>query len=675
MRIPSLLVLCLLASLAVTSLSAQEMSWRKHRKLAQQLEKEGDYFAAAENYRMAWEKKQKKEDLIYRAAENYFRLRDYRNAADAYQHVPNNYNDDQLVLLKYARALKQDGQYDKARTIFRQLSDSYTGPDKAILQDIVAVELRGIDLVRSLTSGIDPRMEILHPGVSVNSEDEEFGPASIDGSTLWFTSTMGGGARIYASQRRGRNWSKAETPAGFPLVDGGQYAHGTMSPDGQRFYFTICNNDNGWQGVNTRCELYVTKQSANGWTQPERLPEYINVEKVNTTHPNVIHQAGQEYLFFASNRENGRGGMDIWYVVRDLGLDNNDFTFPVNLGPSVNTLGDELTPYYVVDEGVLYFASNGHPGIGGFDIFKSTGSEVSWQLAVNAGLPLNSSADDFGYTRGKGGFGGFFSSNRAFGGEKTNTRHADIFEFTIGGRQISLKSNVYDQASSQLLSQISVSLYQIFEDGSENLLITKDFPTGSYLFDLLPNRRFRVEVNSAGYEPQGYAFTTDDPATFSYGQPLYLLTTDSKTDAMLTDDPMPTTGGVMGDPDAKPATTTGELPTTPDFGEAGEEYTASGSSAKDNLEYRSRAPRHAGTYYRIQVGALRRYAAGKYPGLDQYGSVHTETLVSRNLTRVLVGDFFSTSDAQSALSRVRAVYPEAYIVQYDDGVRYGRVNF
>ncbi|RME95017.1 MAG: outer membrane peptidoglycan-associated protein, partial [Bacteroidetes bacterium] len=342
------------------------MSWRKHRKLARELEEKGDYFAAAENYRMAWEKKQSKEELIYRAAENYFRLRDYRNAADAYQHVPNNYNDDQLVLLKYARALKQDGQYEKAKTVFEQLSSSYTGPDKAILQDIVSSEMRGINLVRSLNTNMDRRMEILHPGIGINTEAEEFGPVSIDANTLWFTSTMGGTARIYASQRMGRNWSKAETPAGFPVVEGGQYAHGSMSPDGQRFYFTICNNDKGWQGINTRCEIYVTKQSANGWTKPERLPDYINLDKANTTMPQVVHQAGQEYLFFASNRDGGRGGMDIWYAARDLGLDNNDFTFPVNLGPSVNTLGDELTPYYLTDEGVLYFSSNGHPGMGGF---------------------------------------------------------------------------------------------------------------------------------------------------------------------------------------------------------------------------------------------------------------------------------------------------------------------
>ncbi|RME95508.1 MAG: SPOR domain-containing protein, partial [Bacteroidetes bacterium] len=276
-----------------------------------------------------------------------------------------------------------------------------------------------------------------------------------------------------------------------------------------------------------------------------------------------------------------------------------------------------------------------------------------------------------GYTRSKDGYGGFFSSNRAFGGEKTNTRHNDIFEFTIGGRQITLKANAYDKASSQFLSNISVSLYQIFDDGTENLLITKDFPTGSYLFDLLPNRRFRVEVKSNGFEPGGYVFSTDDPNTFTYGQPLYLEAAGGADDGMMSEDNQDSTFD-LGD---TPTDNTANEDVTPIFVDEGEEYTATGSSAKDNLEYRSRAPRHPGTYYRIQIAALRRYDPAKYANLSQYGKLYTETLVGRNLTRVLVGDFFSASEAQSALSQVRSVYPEAYIVRYDDGVRYGRVNF
>lgn len=681
MKIRNLCLLLVALGISLSSVQAQEMSWRKHRKLALQLEKEGDYFAAAENFRMAWEKKQSKEELIYKAAENYFRLSDYRNAAEAYQHVPANFNNDPLIKLKYARALKQDGQYDKARAIFEEVADTYTGPDKAILQDIVRVELRGIDLTRDIAANLDRRMEILHPGVMVNSDSDEFGPTPVGEDQIWFTSTTGDQARIYESQRQGRNWTKAANPSGFPVVDGGQYANGGMSPDNQRFYFTICNNDSGWNGTNTRCEIYVTKRSANGWTAPERLPDYINVQGVNTTQPAVAHSNGQEYLYFSSNREGGRGGLDLWYVTRDLGIDNLDYTFPVNLGPVVNSLGDEISPYYNTEEGVIYFSSNGHPSIGGMDIFKATGGEVSWSTPENLGMPINSAANDYGYVRNSYGLGGFFASNRVFGGEKTNTRHDDIFEFSVGGRQITLKANVYDQATGSLLDNIAVSLYQIFDDGKENLLITKDFNSGSYLFELLPNRRFRVEIEREGYQPGGYVFATDDPATTAYGQPLFL---QGEAGAVVeTEEPPATDGGFMTESGTTPGNNTevvqpdrvGTNAATP-FPDNGVEYTARGSSNKDKLEYSSSAPRYEGTYFRVQVAALRSYDPNnsKFSGLPDYGIISTEYIDARKLTRVMVGDYFSESEASFALDELRTLFANAYIVRYDDGVRYGRVN-
>ena len=689
----NLLLLLLVFGTSLTMTQAQELSWRKHRKLAQGLEKEGDLFAAAENYRMAWEKKQSKKELIYQAAELYFSLNDYRNAAGAYQHVSNNFADDKLVLLKYGRALKQDGQYDKAKTVFQQLKDSYTGPDKAILIDIVQVELRGIDLTRNLTSTMDRRMEILHPGANINSEKDDFSPAIISDDAIYFSSTMTGHAQIYESKRQGRNWSKGATPVGFPIVEGGQYANGVMSPDQERFYFTICNNDAGWDGFNTRCELYVSKHSANGWTKPEALPDYINASGVNSTHPGVAHIGGQEYLFFSSNREGGRGGLDLWYVTRDLGTDNTDFTFPVNLGPVINSLGDEVSPFYDSEEGVLFFASNGHPSIGGLDIFKSTGGEVTWSTPTNMGLPLNSSANDYGYVRNS--FGGFFTSNRVFGGQKTNTRHEDVFEFSIGGRQITLKANVYNQATGELIKGISVALYQLFEDGTENALINKDFPSGSYLFELLPNRRFRVEVKSDGYEQGGYVFATDDPASFSYGQPLFLNAKESnETDngGLMTDASTntPPATSIPGQVDNYPppvvdqtdgGLNNGTIDTTPNSGtmmtNAGEEYTARGTSAKDNVSYTSTAPRFEGTYYRVQIAALSKYnpADSKFGVLPTFGAVYTEQLTSKNMTRILVGDYFTQSEVQAILAEIQKSFKGAFVVKYDDGVRYGRYNF
>ena len=685
----SLIYLFTLLFLLPLGMQAQELSWRKHRKLAERLEREGNYFEAAENFRMAWEKKQSKEDLIYKAAENYYRINDYRNAAEAYQHVPDNYKGDPLVLLKYARALKQDGQYDRARSTFEQLSESYTGQDRAILQEIVQVELRGIDITRNVSANMDRRLEILRPGALINTDDDEFGPVSVTDDLLYFSSSMGDQARIYESRRQGRNWTKAATPSGFPVVSGGQYGNGAMSPDDQRFYFTICNNDGGWQGLNTRCEIFVIKRnSSGGWSQPEKLPDFVNVSGVNTTHPAVAHLAGQEYLFFSSNRDGGRGGMDLWYVTRDLGIDNNDFSFPVNLGPVINSLGDEITPYYNVDEGQLYFSSNGLPSIGGQDIFRSSGNEVTWTTPQNVGLPLNSSSDDFGYMRNLSGYGGFLVSNRAFGGEKTNTRDYDIFEYTVGGRQITLKANVYNQESGGLLDNITVSLYQLFDDGSENLLITKDFPSGSYLFELLPNRRFRVEVLRTGFERGGYVFATNDPSTYSYGQPLFLKTDLSGSSTVSPPPPSDTPVMVENDPPTPinpgPVTNTAPPPpppvnpgnTLPEHIE-GEEYTARGTSAKDNLSYRSTARRYQGTYYKIQLVAVGTYRPdhSDYQTVSSIGEIQTERLSDRNLTRVLVADYFSREAAQQALRQVRATFPNAYIVQYDDGVRYGRVNF
>lgn len=681
----NLLLLLLVFGTSLMTTQAQELSWRKHRKLAQSLEKEGDLFAAAENFRMAWEKKQSKEELIYQAAELYFNLNDYRNAAKAYQHVSDGFADDKLVLLKYGRALKQDGQYDKARTVFQQLKDGYTGPDKAILIDIVQVELRGIDITRNLTSAMDRRMEILHPGANINSDSDDFSPVIINNDAIYFSSTIGGQARIYESKRQGRNWSKATTPSGFPVVQGGQYANGTMSPDKERFYFTICNNDEGWDGFNTRCELYVTKRSANGWTKPEALPDYINASGVNSTHPGVAHITGQEYLFFSSNREGGRGGLDLWYVTRDLGTDNTDFTFPVNLGPVVNSLGDEVSPFYDAEDGVLFFGSNGHPSIGGLDIFKSTGGEVTWSTPMNMGLPLNSSADDYGYAHNS--FGGFLTSNRPFGGQKTNTRNEDIFEFTIGGRQITLKANVYSQDTGELIEGISVELFQLFDDGSENSLINKNFTSGSYLFELLPNRRFRVEVKSNGYQQGGYVFSTDDPASFSYGQPLFLNAAEGTGNDVIpnidgqsntipdnnNDQVNNTTDPTEENTGTSPSTNPGTEMTT----NTGEEYTARGTSAKDNVSYTSVAPRFEGTYYRIQVAALGKYnpTHSKFKDLPSFGPVYTEDLATTNLTRVLVGDYFNQSEAQTILSEIQRTIKGAFVVKYDDGVRYGRYNF
>ena len=649
----------------------KKLSWRKQAKLADELFEQGNFADAATNYEEAWRKKPKKDELAFKTGESYYNIKDYRKAAEAYQQVKDENNDYPLVGLKYARCLKQDGQYDKASIEFQRFSDTYTGSGKAILDDIIRKEIEGCELGKIAPAQANRAAEVRFPGNSINSDEMEFRPFVASDNELYFSSDRGGTARLYYSQRIAGQWAQATTPPNFPLIQSGQYGNAAFSADGARVYFTICAGNQEWDEINTRCEIYMLVRSGSGWSQPKRLPDYINMAGVTATHPFAFNQNGLEFLFFASNREGGRGGMDLWYSTRDLGSDNSDFTFPINLGPSINTLGDEMTPYYTTSENKLYFASNGHVSIGGFDIFSAMGSETLWSEPENVGMPINSSADDYGYVLNTSQTGGFLASNRVFGGQKTTTRQADIFEFGTGAKRISAQGFVYDLSSGDPLNFITVSLSEVFADDVESLLVTRDFSEGAYSFELSPDKTYKVEVKSVGYQPTAFIFTTNDPNNNEYGRALYL-------EKMAT---APVQPGLQPDRPADRPTT--DFPTNPGFdtrpelieGPTTEPYTTRGIGPNDNYEIVTSAPRYRGTYYKIQLMAVRTFVR-ENPAFDSVrslGRLDTELIVNRNLNRVLLGDFFSKEEAIAAMDRVRSSgFPDAYMVRYEDGARYGR---
>ncbi len=657
----------LLACCLTGAVFAQKPNYKKSRKEAEAALEEGDYYQAAEKYREAWEAKPGKEELIYQAAENYVLVRDYRAAAEAYQFLQAEADDYPLIALKYARALKQDGQYDKARETFTRFIEAYSGTDRPIMRDIVANELQGIDLAKSMAGRNANGITLKRPAKEVNSENNEYAPVPLSADQVYFGSTQGGEARLYESTNQAGTWGKAVTPNGFPVIEDGFYGGGSISADGARFYFSICNEQDGWENMNQNCEIYLTRRTASGWSQPEKLPDFINAAKTNNTHPSSIVLGGQEYLYFSSNRPNGRGGMDLWYAVRDLGVDALDFSFPVNLGPVINTLGDEITPFYQPEENALFFSSNGHPSLGGQDIFSSVGEDINWTAPANLGLPLNSSAEDYGYAIDRMGFGtGFLVSNRPFGGVKNNTRETDLFSFSTGAGRIILSAAVYDNQAGSLLNNVNVAILQIFDDGGETPLVNRIFPDGKYRFDLLPNRRYRVEIAREGYQSANYTVSTNVAGEVSYGRPLFLEPLAAGAGAT------PTTAYTP--PPTPPAVTPTPRPIDP---ATGQEYTQRAMADKDNLRYRSVAPRFEGTYYKVQAMAVRDFNPndGQYVKLTNVGTLESEALPERNLIRVLVGTFFNDADAKQALDNVqRSGFPSAYLVRYDDGTRYGRVN-
>ncbi|MFQ5448504.1 MAG: tetratricopeptide repeat protein, partial [Saprospiraceae bacterium] len=527
MKNPIIVSLLLLTGLFATTLQAQpKLSWKKHVKLAGQLYTNAQYTDAGEHYRSAWKMKTRKKELIYKAGESFFTVRDYRNAADCWKNIKDDNDTYPLIGLRYARCLKQNGDYEAASSELVNFLGHYKGVDKVTVSQIVQNELRGCELAAQLAvKGDDTNIEVEHLGSNVNTPETEFAPFPFGDEALYYSSTMDKRAGIYRSLKSGGEWSKSKPIENFPVIENEHFCNGTLTPDNKRFYFTICQSEENWGGLTTRCDIYVTRRVGKTWTIPEKLPDYVNEPNVTTTHPYVVHDRGTEVLYFASNRSGGMGGMDIWYTTREIKSNANDFTLPINAGSRINTLGDEITPYYDQLEGKLYFASNGQISMGGFDIFSIMGARSNWEKAENVGTPLNSPADDFFFIKTTTGKGGFFVSNRTFGMEKITTTDEDIFAFTYKtpGHQWFAKGDIYNKASDRRIGNVEVALYELMPTG-EKRYISKIMSTdGKYDFAVEPSKKYYLEAVKEGFSAGTYEFDTYDFATYAdFGAPLYL---------------------------------------------------------------------------------------------------------------------------------------------------------
>lgn len=696
------------------NINAQKTNWKEHIKLAEKLLNDGRYGDAAQQYENAWRKKTKRIDLLAKAAENYKVVKNYRKAAKAYERIKDN-KTYPLAGLNYARALKQDGQYDKAKVELVNFLSNYKGADMDVIQEIVQMEIKGVEMALALGDKPATDLEIEHLSSKVNTPETEFAPMPFADDILYFSSTMGDKARIYRSQRKEGVWSKATLPDNFPKIKDEHFCNGTLAPDGQRFYFTICKSTESWGSLSTLCEIYMTKRENNEWASPEPLRDYINMKGVTTTQPHVFHQDGKEILYFSSNREGGYGGMDIWMTSRDLNSTDIDFTFPENIGGKINTIGDEITPYYLADDKTLYFASNGHISLGGFDVFSAEGSGKAWEQPVNLKTPINSSADDYFYVKTPSGSGGFFVSNRLYNMEKITTQHEDIFSFTEQIKDIVTQGTIYDNGSKNIINNAMVSLYDVTDDSRERLLTNKNVSDGRYFFPLIPNRKYKVEVSSDDYMPSSYNFNTYNFASQTeYGEPVYLDkigNTDIVETAPATPTATTTTSSSSYDNEevyteapsapvvsnSTPVSTSPvEQVSTPTYNPPpataapvntspsrtittttdGTSYTTRGQSSKDNYKIITNAPRHQGTYYKVQLIAVVKHDEGhrRYNKVRGMGRLDTEYIVAKKLTRVLLAEYFSFGDAQSALQQVRdRGFSGAFIIRYEDGERIGRI--
>ncbi len=342
----------------------------------------------------------------------------------------------------------------------------------------------------------DLKIEINPLNSSINTTAREYFPTiTADGSKLYFTRHVSNNnyinEDIFVSEWNGEDW---ETPAsiGSNVNTLSNEAASSISPDGRKLFFTICENNKGFGG----CDIWVSDRLGDKWLAPKNLGASLNTAS-KETQP-CISGDGRS-LYFVSGRKGGQGMLDIW--VSNL---KNDGTWeePENLGATINTPFDEQRPFIHPDNHTLYFSSNGHPGFGNADIFMSKKDENgNWQQPINLGLPINSYENEEGIYVSTDGATGYFASDRFNSGEVTK-RNYDLYTFRMNEAFAPeavtyVQGIVYDDESKEKLSAeikfIDLKSGMIFNS------TVSDESTGEYLLCLEAGKDYAMNISKAGY--------------------------------------------------------------------------------------------------------------------------------------------------------------------------------
>ena len=451
----------------------------------------GEYFDAAEQYKKAYTNTPAKEKTTrgkraVKLAECYRRINFTQKAIAAYNNVIRYGQADSLTHLRLAQQLMKTGNYKQAEKNFAIALDSL--PHSAVARN----GLKSAQLAptwKKEGSQYTVRRENLF-----NSRRADYSPmlSGTDNDRLYFTSTRNQTkgdelsgitgtktADIFFSQKdESGKWTKPQT---IDTELNSDHDEGTcsFSPDGRVMYLTQCVADPSYPRYATIC---TSQRNDAAWGKSS--PLVITKDTLSSfAHP-AVSPDGQ-WLYFVSDMPGGVGGLDIW---RARILSNGGVGSVENLGRPINTEADEMFPTFRPN-GDLYFSSNGHPGMGGLDIFIAIADSIGQVIIEHPGYPLNSEADDFGMTFEGLNNQGFFSSNR---GDARGWDH--IYSFYNPEIVQTVKGWVYEKDGYELPGAV---VYMVGNDGTNLKLSVRG--DGSFTQRIKPNVDYVLLGTCKGY--------------------------------------------------------------------------------------------------------------------------------------------------------------------------------
>ena len=480
-----------LAALVLNSCSGAKMS------VADEQLARGEYFDAQKTYRKVYNKLNPREQRAQRAevaakmGECYRRLGQDARAAAAYQNALRYGYPDSSLLLCLATAQHGQGNYTQAIKSYEDYLRLYPN-DNTARQGLLGAR-KGAELKRNKTRHVVRNAKLF------NSRRADFSPM-FNGETLYFTTTnekvTGSNRSEITGMKRSDIWMVRKNERGDwqrpEAVEGElntEWDEGiiSFSPDGSTMYLTRSIRT---PEKDTGVDIYTSRRTDAKWSAPVKL-DITNDTLSSYGHP-AVSPSG-EYLYFTSDMP-GHGGKDIWRINLNERAGSLE-----NLGDAINTPGDEVFPYMLTDS-IMYFSSDGHPGMGGLDIFRATLTPSGGWLVENMGSPINSEGDDFGITfANPGKEAGYFSSNRGDG-----RGYDHLYSFELPDLKIQISGWVLDRDEEPVPNAV---IRIVGNDGSNQKAVAKN--DGSFSFPLQRGVSYVMLAGAKGYLNAKQEFTSD----------------------------------------------------------------------------------------------------------------------------------------------------------------------
>jgi hypothetical protein len=433
----------------------------KYLEFADEQFKKGDYAYALEYYQKAFEIDSNAIAIKWKLAETNRAYKDYAKAAKYYKEVFE-LEETKLFpssLLWYAMMEKQCGHYSKAIELLKDAKKKYAKDKKGYLYVKSKQELESCLWAKNAVKDT-LKLNAVELPEGLNTKNAEFGHMIFNGEMIYSSlrgDSTSANEEVYGTEYKHKLYrfsfidSNATTTELSDLNSALNTGNGVFSKDRKRFYYSSCSTEND----TNHCQIMVSYFLNGKWIKPEPLGELINEPGTSNTTPGIAYIDNEEWLLFSSDREDGEGGMDLYFAV--MKNDGNQITKVKKLGRA-NSIDNEIAPWFDSITNRVYFSSTWWYGFGGYDVHYMELKNGAFSEPINAGLPINSPANDVYFF--KEGDSTFVSSNRlGVLYAKNPTCCSDIFAYTIPIKKVDEPPVTKRETLAELSKRLPVTLY------------------------------------------------------------------------------------------------------------------------------------------------------------------------------------------------------------------------